>query len=48
MGCHTLLQGIVLTQGLNHSLLHWQAGSSALAPPGKPLAGSLAAYLKNK
>ena len=38
--CHALLQGIFLTQGLNLcllSLLYWQAGSSPLAPPGKPL-----------
>ena len=38
-GCHVLLQGIFLTQGsklhLLH-LLHWQAGSLPLAPPGKP------------
>ena len=25
MGCHALLQGIFLTQGLNPHLLHWQA-----------------------
>ena len=25
MGCHALLQGIFLIQGLNLSLLHWQA-----------------------
>ena len=41
-GCHALLQGIFLTQGLNLyfprllCLLHWQAGSLPLAPPGKP------------
>ena len=38
-GCHFLLQGIFLTQGLNPhllSLLHWQVGSLPLAPPGKP------------
>ena len=37
--CHTLLQGIFLTQGSNlHPLcfLHWQAGSLLLAPSGKP------------
>ena len=33
--CHALLQGIFLTQGLNLSLQHWQAGSLLLAPPGK-------------
>ena len=38
VGCHTLLQGIFLTQGFNpclFCLLHWQAGSLPLAPPGK-------------
>ena len=40
MGCLALLQGIFLTQGLNPSLLpllHWQAGSSSLVPPGLQL-----------
>ena len=39
MGCHALLQGIFQTQGSNPCLvrlLHWQAGSLPLAPPGKP------------
>ena len=39
MGCHALLQGTFLTQGSNLSLLsllHWQASSLPLAPPGKP------------
>ena len=39
VGCHALLQGIFLTQGLNLCLLcllHWQAGSLPLVPPGKP------------
>ena len=39
VGCHSLLQGIFLTQGSNLGLLcllHWQAGSLPLAPPGKP------------
>ena len=39
MGCHTLHQGIFLTQELNPyllCLLHWQAGSLPLAPPRKP------------
>ena len=34
------LQGVFLTQEWNHSLLyllHWQAGSLALAAPGKPI-----------
>ena len=30
MGCHFLLQGIFLTQGLNPRLLHWQADSLPL------------------
>ena len=40
VGCHVLLQGIFLTQGSNPCLLHllhWQAGSLPLAPPGKPM-----------
>ena len=39
VGCHALLQGIFPTQESNsrvRRLLHWQAGSSPLAPPGKP------------
>ena len=39
IGCHFLLQGIFLTQGLIPHflyLLHWQAGSLPLVPPGKP------------
>ena len=39
VGCHTLLQGIFLTHGLNPCLLcllQWQAGSLPLAPPGRP------------
>ena len=40
MGCHLYLQLIFPTQGLNPHLLcllHWQAGSLPLVPPGKPL-----------
>ena len=40
-GCHTLLQGIVPNQGSNPRLLrllHWQAASLSLAPPGQPTA----------
>ena len=40
MGSHAVLQGSFLTQGLNPCLLcllHWQAGSSPLEPPGKPI-----------
>ena len=39
VGCHALLQGIFPTQGLKlHpvSLLHWQAGSLPIGPPGEP------------
>jgi len=38
VGCHTFLQGIFMTQGLDPRLLHllhWQADSLPLAPPGK-------------
>ena len=38
VGCHALLQGIFLTQGLNPCLLHflhWQVCSLPLAPLGK-------------
>ena len=41
MDCHFHLQGIFPTQGSNLRLLHllhWQASSLPLAPPGKPLA----------
>ena len=37
-GCHALLQGVFLIQGLNWhllGLLHLQVGSSPLAPPGE-------------
>ena len=39
VGCHALLQGIFLTQGSSPHLLrllHCQAGSLLLVPPGKP------------
>ena len=39
VGCHSLFQGILPTQGLNLCLLcllHWQVGSLPPAPPGKP------------
>ena len=44
MGCHALLQGIILTQGLNLCLLcllHWQADSL-------PVAGDLLKKTKNR
>ena len=34
VGCHSLLQGMVLTQGLNPGLLHWQADSLPLSHQG--------------
>ena len=40
MDCHALFQGIFPSQGLNLHLLHllhWQASSLPLAPPGKPI-----------
>ena len=43
VGCHALLQGILLTQGSNLCLLcllRWQADSLPLAPAGKPCAYS--------
>ena len=39
-GCHGLFHSVFPAQGLNQCLLcllHWQVGSSPLAPPGKPL-----------
>ena len=50
VGCHALLQGIFPTQGSKQHLLHllhWQAGSLRLAPPGKPW-GSLGPVLTGK
>ena len=44
VGCHFLLQGIFLTQGSNLHLLcllHLQAASLPLVPPGKPGEGPL-------
>ena len=40
VSCYALLQGIFLTQGWKLCLLHlvhWQAGSLPLVPPGKPM-----------
>ena len=47
VGCHALLQGIFWTRGSNLRLLrllHWQAGSLPLAPPGKPWVGPKHVY----
>ena len=35
VGCHFLLQGIFLTQGLNPGLLYWQVDSLPSESPGK-------------
>ena len=35
-GCHSLLQGIFLTQGLNPGLLRYRQISLPSEPPGKP------------
>ena len=37
VGCHSVLQGIFLTQGLNPGLTTLQADSLLSEPPGKPL-----------
>ena len=36
VGCHFLIQGIFLTQGLNLSLLRWQADYLPLSHRGSP------------
>ena len=41
VGSHSLLQGILLIQGLNLCLPYWQAGSFPLASPGKPQVGTI-------
>ena len=35
VGCHSLLQGLLPTQGSKPHLLHWQVGSLSVGPPGK-------------
>ena len=48
VGCHDLLQGTFPTQGLNLctlGLLHRQAGSLPLAPPGKSILHNIAQYI---
>ena len=50
VGYHALLHGIFPTQGLNLSvlhLLHWQAGSLPLVPPGKPILSRIVNYYYN-
>ena len=49
VGCHALLQRIFPTQGSTPrllSLLHWQAESLPLAPPGKPCTAAAAESLQ--
>ena len=51
VGSHLLFQGIFLIQGLNLSLLcllHWQASSLPLVPPGKPRESMPATYSEGK
>ena len=36
VGCHFILQGIFLTQGLNPQFLHWQVDSLLSESPRKP------------
>ena len=46
MGCHALFQGTFPSQSSNLCLLcllHWQAGSLPLGPPGKPPVGPVVA-----
>ena len=48
VGCHALFQGIFPTQGSNLCLLcllHWEAGSLPLVPPGKPEARTIACQI---
>ena len=42
VGCHFLLKGIFLTQGLNPDLLHWQVNSLTLSHREAPNSGALA------
>ena len=45
VGCHFLLQGIFLTQGLNPHLLHWQADSLPLSHLSSPLDASVCSQI---
>ena len=50
VGCHFLLQGMLLTQGSNPCLLcllHWQEGSLPLEPPGKPMLSDKTIFRKS-
>ena len=49
--CHALFQGIFPTQELSphlFHLLHWQAGSLSLLPPGEPFIFFLFFWVPNK
>ena len=46
-GWHFLLQGLLLTQGLNPHLLHWQVDSSPLSHLGSPTATTASLYLQD-
>ena len=51
VGCHVLLPGIFLSQGLKprlSRLLNWQADSFPLAPPGKPSHHSYPSFLHDR
>ena len=37
MGCHLLLQDILLNQGMNPGFLHWQEDYLLSEPPGKSI-----------
>ena len=45
VGCHALLQGILPTQGSNHSALHWQADSSPLSHQGSSTQPQMVGYV---
>ena len=47
VGCHFLLQGIFLSQGLNPRLLHWKVDSFTPDPPGKSICNLGSRYSVN-
>ena len=48
VGCHFLLYGVFLSQGLNLCLLHWQADSLPLSHQGSPLMEYHSAWKKKE
>ena len=48
VGCHFLLQGILLIQGLNPCLLHWQVDSLSLSHQGSPVIYFFSIFLKER